>query len=123
MSTPILIDEAVYYEVHDAVPTSALTIPLPEDSSALVQFQAVARRSSNGNTKSWNKIFSCKRASGDASIVGSLTNIIAPIGDLGALTWDITIDTDGDELLVKCKGQASADTSWYVKLLGLTIED
>jgi hypothetical protein len=123
MSTPILIDEAVYYEVHDAVPTSALTIPLPEDSSALVQFQAVARRSSNGNTKSWNKIFSCKRASGDASIVGSLTNIIAPIGDLGALTWDITIDTDGENVLVQVKGQTSASVSFYLKVVGLTIQD
>jgi len=123
MSTPILIDEAVYYEVHDAVPTSALTIPLPEDSSALVQFQAVARRSSNGNTRSWNKIFSCKRASGDASIVGSLTNIIAPIGDLGALTWDITIDTDGENVLVQVKGQTSASVSFYLKVVGLTIQD
>ena len=123
MPTQTLIDTDQFYVLHDAVPTTIISIPLPENSSAYIQFQGIAKRS-NGDTKAWNRAFVCKRATGDAVIVGSLTNIVAPLGDLLAtLSWDIQLDTDGENVLIQAKGQTSADISWYLKVLGLTIQE
>lgn len=123
MAHQTLIDTDQFYVIHDAVPTTIITIPLPENSSAYLRFEGIAK-STSGNTKAWNRAFMCKRGTGNASIVGTLTNIIAPLGDLLAtLTWEISLDTDGSNVLILIKGQTSVTTSWYLKVLGLTIQE
>lgn len=123
MATQTQIDTDQFYVLHDAVPTTIITIPLPDNSSAYVQFQGLAKRD-NGITKTWNMAFVCKRATGNASIVGSLTNILPPMGDLlSALSWTITLDTDGDNVLIQAAGQTSANISWYLKVLGLVVQE
>lgn len=123
MSTQTLIDTDQFIILHDAVPTTIVSIPLPENSSAVIELKGLARRASNGNTKSWFQAFTCRRGTGNATVIGVLNNLIDPIGDLGAITWDISLVVDGDSVLVQCKGQTSADLSWYLKILGLTIQD
>ena|SRR5882672_1047244 len=123
MATQTLIDVDQFVVLHDGVLTHVISIPLPENSSAYIQFQGLAKRT-NGDTKAWNRAFVCKRGTGDASIVGSLTNLIAPLGDLLAtLAWDIQLDTDAENVLIQVKGQTSADIAWYLKVLGLTIQE
>lgn len=123
MATPTLIDLDRFWSVADAVPVTVISIPLPENSSAYIRFEGVAK-ATGGNTKAWNRVFMCKRGTGNASIVGSLTNIVAPLGDLLAtLSWDIQLDTDGANVLIQVKGQTNVITSWYLKVLGLTIQE
>jgi len=123
MSTSALIDTDQFLVFHDAVPTTIIAVPLPENSSAVIEFKGLARRASNGNTKSWFQSFTCRRGTGNATIIGVLQNLADPLGDIGALTWDISLVVDGDSVLVQCKGQTNADIAWYLKILGLTISD
>lgn len=122
MSTAI-IDAAILYQVYDSVPTTISTLTLPQNSSAVVDVRGVARRDGNGDTKSWFKSFTCKRETGDAVIMANPVNVTSPVGDLGALTWNLTVTADEDNVLVQVTGQDDATVSFYVKLLGLSIQD
>lgn len=119
-----LVDTDHFQVVYDAVPTTIVSIPLPENSSGTIRIEGLARRPSNGYTKSWSQSFVCKRGTGDAAIVGNLVNVIPVAGDLlSTLSWDIVLDVEDSNVLIQVKGQTSATVAFYLKILGLTIQD
>lgn len=107
-----------------ATPVTISEVSLPEDCTAIFTVTAVARKTTGGTSKSWVQAFTVKRTgAGAPQIIGAIQNLISPVGDLGALTWDLEFADDGDAVLIQGKGQNSTTIEWYCKVSGLTIED
>lgn len=115
--------QSLYVQTTNATPTNIADVQLPANSSAHITLRGVARRASNDNTKTWLILVAIKRVGDDVSILGTPTNLLTPIGDLGAITWDFDFDTVGDTLKVQCKGQSSATIDWFVRYESLTIQE
>lgn len=117
-------DTTANVQTTNATPTTLAEVSLPEDCTAIVTVTAVARKTTGGTSKTWVKNFTVKRPGASApQILGTIQNLISPVGDLGALTWDLEFSDDGDAVLVQAKGQASTTIEWYCRVSGLTIED
>lgn len=105
----------------DASWHTVFAIPFNDNSSAHIQIRSLARRPSNTNTKTWYVAVNARRSG--SSIIGTLTNIHTPIGDPGALSWDIQAVEDSGQLLIQCKGQSSATINWVMSAQVLYLED
>lgn len=125
MSTATSTELTGTVETTNNTPTNICELSLPEDCTAVFTVLVIARRASNGNSKSWFKSFTAKRVgSDDPQLFAAIANLIDPTGDLGALTWDIQFDIQADGVVaVQAKGQSSASVFWYAKVSGLTITD
>lgn len=121
-ATPSILETEISSSSYDGVAFEIYTVEMPENSSAIINLQGLAKRTT-GVTKSWNQSFVYKRGTGNASIVGTLANLFSPIGDLGAITWTLEPDTDGGNVLIMIKGQTDATIFWYFKLRILTIQE
>lgn len=99
-----------------------MSAALPENSSGILEVKVVARKASNGTTKSWLVVFAAKRnGSGSAQIVDSLVNLISPLGDLGALLWDIRVRDDGSSVVIDGKGENST-VDWTAHMTGPVVQ-
>lgn len=125
MSTAVSTETTGTVTTTNNTATTISELSLPEDCSAVFTVLVVARRASNGNSKSWFKSFTAKRVgSDDPQLFAAITNLIDPTGDVGALTWDIQFDIQADGVIaVQAKGQSSASIFWYAKISGLTVTD
>lgn len=102
---------------------SVVGAALPESSSGIFEVKIVGRKASNGTTRAWAIVFAAKRnGSGSAQIIDSLVNLISPLGDLGALLWDIRVRDDGSSAYVDVKGESGATIDWTAHITGVTIQ-
>lgn len=105
----------------DATEASVVEFTLDPDTSANVRVFAVARRESNDNTKIWQLGFSVKRAgTNNAQVVGAVNNLLTQ-GDLGAILWNISVDTSGDLCRVRATGASSVSIDWYADIYAIMI--
>jgi len=47
-------------------------------------------------------------------LLDGLINIVSPYKDLGALTWDVRGDVDGDTLKIQGKGASGVNIVWWI---------
>jgi len=75
----------------------------------------------NNNQKAWEQIVLVKKVNGGVTVNGSLTNLLTPIADLGAVTWATQITTDATNLIIQVVGQAATKINWFVSVWGMSV--
>lgn len=105
----------------DATPYSFLTIPMTNTASAFAEIFVMARRWDTTDTKVWVKNALIKRNGASAALTGAFADLVTPRGDLGALTWDLTVSIDQNMSLI-CTGQQGASIFWVVNVTIRAIE-
>lgn len=94
--------------------TTALTLSVPETCVEQMEVVVFARDPNGSDCKTWRKLVGVRRDSGNAVVVGSVLDLVSPIGTLGAALWDVSIAASGNDLVIQVKGKASADVDWGV---------
>ena len=96
----------------DATWTTAVSIPLADATTMVVQAYAVARKS-NGTSAYFAKQMAYQRAGGAPSAVGGSSN-----DDLGSrpnsTSWGVQIIASGNNLVVQVQGASATSLSWAV---------
>ncbi|MCA0197783.1 MAG: hypothetical protein LCH59_06635 [Proteobacteria bacterium] len=100
-------------------PSTTNQVTLPDNGAYRLKGHAIARRASNGDTKSWDLAVTIKRGANAAAtaIVGTAT--VTPVdADPGASAWTIglTADTTDGCLAVTATGQSGATIKWSIRL-------
>jgi hypothetical protein len=97
----------------DNTQTVLTTYEIPADS--VVQISAQVLALSSGDVRAtWRLEASAGPLSGVLNLVGGVASAIDR--DLGALTWNATIDVDGDDIRVLVDGAASTTVDWMTRL-------
>lgn len=101
-----------------ATPQTILEIVAPRTGCMFLDIIAFARRSSNGDTKSWHLSATTKRDVGGAILLGGVLERVAPQGTVGSALWSITGDSNGDNMRLIVTGQAATTIDWSVVVDG-----
>lgn len=100
----------------DATATTTVIFPCDNLASMKAKISTIAFSPDNNNQKTWEQVVLCKRINGGVAINGALTNLLTPIGDLGAVTWAVQVTTDAITLIVQVVGQAATKINWFVSV-------
>jgi len=100
----------------DATATTTITFPCDNLVTVLYEITTVAISPDNNNQKAWSQVVVAKRVNGGVAINGSLSNLLSPIGDLGATTWTVQATTSGNNLVMQVVGQAATKINWFMSI-------
>lgn len=97
----------------DATATTIVTLPI--DLQVMrIQVSTLAVRPSNNNVKTWAQLFLVERHNGGPSMTGSLLDLVTPIGTaITTTTWNVSVTTVGNNVVIQVTGQAGALINWY----------
>ena len=105
----------------DATATNTVVFPCDNLSSLKARITVMAFSPDNNNQKAWEQIVLVKKVNGGVTVNGSLTNLLTPIADLGAVTWATQITTDATNLIIQVVGQAATKINWFVSVWGMSV--
>src|SRR5256885_3616209 len=88
----------------DATATNTIVFPCDNLVTVLYEVTTVAISPDNNNQKAWSQMVVAKRVNGGVAINGSLSNLLSPIGDLGATTWAVQATVSGNNLVMQVIG-------------------
>lgn len=96
----------------DATVTTIATIPIPDDTSVIIEAKVVAFRTNGADQAAYKKaalVF--RRSAGNATLQGAVQDVM---GDLESdAAWDATIDVDGgNNARIRITGAGSKTLSW-----------
>lgn len=95
----------------DATTTTLATIPIPDDSSALIDVWVEAFRTDGADQGAYRRraiVF--RRAAGVATFQGTVDS---PFTRESSVPWNVTIDVDGgNNARVRVTGQAGKSINW-----------
>lgn len=97
----------------DANAKTAVSIPVPANSTALFSGTVVAREE-GGVSKAWVGSALVKNVSGTVSEVGG-GQPFTPIGDTGTTAWAATIGFTGTNYTVTVTGAAATVINWSIQ--------
>ena len=101
----------------DATPTNVLQIPITDNGTNAVIITTVAREQGLDDSRMWYQIALIDRTdSGMPSMKGSLSNLIAPFGDLGSVLWAVNLVFDSTNAYVQVTGEAGGTINWFSSL-------
>lgn len=97
----------------NATQTTAKTIGLADDSVYWVTVRVAARETGNTDRAVFQFTALAYRASGGgATLQGTVISLVTPIKTAGATTWDATVTTSGNNILVSVTGAAATTINW-----------
>ncbi|SRR5260221_10795130 len=105
----------------DATATNTVVFPCDNLSSLKARITVMAFSPDNNNQKAWEQIVLVKKVNGGVTVNGSLTNLLTPIADLGAVTWATQVTTDATNLIIQVVGQAATKINWFVSVWGMSV--
>jgi hypothetical protein len=100
----------------DASAANAIIFPCDNLVTVLFDITTVAISPDNNNQKTWVQIVVVKRVNGGVVINGSLSNLLSPIGDLGATTWAVQASASGNDLMMQVTGQLATKINWFMSI-------
>src|SRR2546430_7224748 len=100
----------------DSTATNAITFPCDNLVTVLYEVTTVAISPDNNNQKTWSQVVVVKRVNGGVSINGSLSNLLTPIGDLGAAGWATQATGSGNNLVMQVVGQLATKINWFMSI-------
>lgn len=112
------------WETTNATETFATNFQCQPDSQGYFNAICLAAKS-DGTEKYWSVFGRWKRVgSGTPTIVGGLSNLLGPLGDLGAVTWGFTFVAQSDGT-IEChiQGQAATTIEWTGNIVGRQVYD
>jgi len=123
MPTPTRSDVLAYAFVTttNAAQTTLVVDTMTEDNcSNSVLVTVIARRLSDGATKSWKFNASAKRTTGDAEMSAQLLgNAVGTSGDLLALTLtSVAVDAVDQDMRVRVTGLGGTSILWFGRIEG-----
>lgn len=95
----------------NATPTELARRTIDENVSAVATV-AIGAVSTGGVHASWSITANIKRDTGNVSVLGSVTNLLTPGKDIGALLWDVDLDVDGADLVLTVTGATGVTIDW-----------
>lgn len=107
---------SVDYTTTDGTEVQRANLQPDADSTTVYEAEAIAI-SSTGVSAYWHVVRVAKRnGTDDPTMIGSLTNIITPIKDLGAATWTFNLNAIDDYVAPVIKGANGVTINWYISI-------
>lgn len=99
----------------DASTATALSFTLPDNS--ILMIEAIVCAKSGSTHKLWRVTAGVRRTSGgSATLIGASTDMISPLGDVGAATWAAAVDVNGNDARVRVTGALITTVDWFTVL-------
>lgn len=112
-STPVfgLIDVKIQAEVQttDATETTLYSFTTSTDYNYHVSCDIIAGVDTGGNAAAYTRLAAFKNDSGTLSQIGSTAT---PLTAENAAGWDLTIDSSGTAIRIRCTGAAATTINW-----------
>lgn len=100
----------------DGTEPTCNSLKLPQSCVADV-VAIVSAQSSSGDVKVWHVMGAFKRVGmGLPALVGTVSNVVGPKGDVGATSWLVTLDASGDEVRVRVTGVLATTIDWAASI-------
>lgn len=101
----------------DGTQSTCGTWAAPADGVVIYVLVVVsAINTGTGDSKGWVLGGFYERVSGSTSLLGSLQNLIAGQGSVGATTWAATLDVSSNSVRVRVTGVAATSIKWQTTI-------
>jgi hypothetical protein len=123
MPNPAMVNLATDITTTDGALATLMTITLADNTTAHIELRALARCASTGDSRCWFLMVCAKRMSGNTMLFEAPIEVAPTMGDMGAISWTLTFDVGGTDLLLTAKGQTGRSIDWYANADVATLTD
>jgi hypothetical protein len=115
LNRDINIRQAFNFQTTAAGPTSALSLPLADETAYRIEIKVVATQSDGSNRAIYHRMALVYRdAAGGATIQGAVQDVTTAVESNAA--WDATIGTSGNNVTFPLTGVAATTINWRIEL-------